>query len=414
MALGMTEGRLIETLGKPEGEMRVGDRIIYTWPSVKVKLVDGVVRDIERRQPVDEVTKLAIRRKQIEAAETRRLEIKRRAEEMGKLRENFSEYYIDIVETGDFEATFSASYRFPELYSGTISTFAPKPPTIGLQSVSSIKLTSEDSPDLPVQSVDDLNQGRKMSHLPVEVWRLGTDRTLDIKVTYAGKLYRKELTKGANPRAKAEVPTLSVMERVFYTAKTATMDWGEPNFQSWLDMGELRRRDGESNLDFGKRCYDYLMENGIYGGDTSSYSSRRPSEVCRTMSNDCGGLSLLFVAAMRANGIPARSLFGRWARCQTNSYGQFHVIAEFYDDRIGWIPVDISAGLEQPDQHFGRAGGNLIVFHIDTDISPLDGFVHGWAQYPLLYVDSPSLNAWADFSEKTKWSVEFLQSGSNQ
>lgn len=320
-----------------------------------------------------------------------------------------SGYYIEIEETGGFEATFSASYRFPELYSGKISTFAPVPPPIDLQSVFSITLTSEDSPNAKAEIVNDLNQGRKMSGLSVEAWTLGRDRTLDIKVTYSGTLYKKELIKGDKPLAK--IPALSDKEKISYTAKTTTMDWGLNNFQHWLNEKGLRRKYNESSLDFGKRCYDYLVENGIYGGDTSSYKSRRPSEVCRTMSNDCGGLSLLFVAVMRANDIPARSLFGRWAQSQTNSYGQFHVIGEFYDDNIGWIPVDMSAGIKRPKQHFGRAGGDLIVFHIDTDISPMDGFVHGWAQYPLIHVDSLLSNPWKGFSEKAKWSVEFVKAG---
>ena len=39
--------------------------------------------------------------------------------------------------------------------------------------------------------------------------------------------------------------------------------------------------------------------------------------VCKDGQSDCGGLSCAMVAVLRANGVPARLLQGRWAQSQT-------------------------------------------------------------------------------------------------
>ena len=110
--------------------------------------------------------------------------------------------------------------------------------------------------------------------------------------------------------------------------------------------------------------------------------------MCKSLANDCGGFALLFVAVMRANAVPARTLFGRWAIQQSDSYGQYHVMAEFFVDKSGWVPVDITGTMphksEDPDALFGTTDGQFLTFHVDTDLEPAQGFQHAWAQYLLV------------------------------
>jgi transglutaminase-like putative cysteine protease len=80
---------------------------------------------------------------------------------------------------------------------------------------------------------------------------------------------------------------------------------------------------------------------------------------------------------MRAHAVPARVLAGRWAKSSTPGaivgdvqYYQQHVKAEFYAERIGWVPVDLSSAVERDRspaglQYFGRDQGNFLTIHID-------------------------------------------------
>ncbi len=118
--------------------------------------------------------------------------------------------------------------------------------------------------------------------------------------------------------------------------------------QDWLDEAGLRRHSGESAVDFGQRVYTYFRTHGAY---TYPPSSAWNSAACsRRLRTDCGGFSLVFVGACRANHIPARLLVGQCFKVRRAGDGmaltggrQAHVIAEFYDPPIGWIPEDISS-----------------------------------------------------------------------
>ena len=75
--------------------------------------------------------------------------------------------------------------------------------------------------------------------------------------------------------------------------------------------------------------------------------------------------------------MPARVLAGRWAKSSKPGaivgdvqYYQQHVKAEFYAERIGWVPVDLSSAVEHDHspaglQYFGRDQGNFLTIHID-------------------------------------------------
>ena len=150
------------------------------------------------------------------------------------------------------------------------------------------------------------------------------------------------------------------------------MDFQSPPFQHWLDDTDLHRSASERDLDFGFRVYQTIRKRYHYHYDPKQ--DRSASKICLTDQSDCSGLSYLFVSAMRANGVPARSLAGRLAKSAltTLDYGQCHVRSEFYADGIGWVPVDMSFGVGSSDRnaglYFGNDPGDLLVIHRDTDL----------------------------------------------
>lgn len=269
--------------------------------------------------------------------------------------------------------------------SGTLEIYAPKPPELASQTLLSCDMLIPAAPDfLWVEVQDESPLLRPLLALDAPVTSNDFLNPLVVELQYEVDLFAQHLSEGTG---SSPVVPLSSEQRAAYLASAPRMDFDAAVFSDWILQAGLSRKAGERDLAFGHRVFRYLTSHATYGvgGD---YDSRRPSVVCQTLTSDCGGLSLLFVASLRANGVPARTLFGRWALSQTGNYGQYHVIAEFYAGGVGWVPVDVAGvvahGIANPDTLFGHTDGLFLAFHEDTDIVAAPGFVHGWAQYVLL------------------------------
>lgn len=81
-----------------------------------------------------------------------------------------------------------------------------------------------------------------------------------------------------------------------------------------------------------KLIYDWIVANCEFvpGG----YGEPNAKSICRSRQGDCTQYSLLFTALCRAIGIPARTLTCEWLT------GGKHVLAEFFLQGYGWVPVD--------------------------------------------------------------------------
>jgi len=86
--------------------------------------------------------------------------------------------------------------------------------------------------------------------------------------------------------------------------------------------------------------------------------------------SDCYGLSIAYVSALRAGGVPARVIVGRWARPSVPGKPQHHCKAEFHLDGVGWVPVDPTVGVESGgEKGFGSDAGDFFIMHVDTDLA---------------------------------------------
>lgn len=188
------------------------------------------------------------------------------------------------------------------------------------------------------------------------------------------------------------VAPLSNDERQRYLRSLRQIDHGIPGFRAWIDGKGLRPRSDESGIEFAKRTLLYLVDSYDYKYERRL--SRRASSVIQQSANDCGGLSNLFVAILRANRIPARVLVGRWAQSMETGHGargvppsQAHILCEFHADGVGWIPVDpvrslLSGHGNRDLPSFGRLN-KFIALHVDTDFH-LDSEVSGRKRVPYL------------------------------
>jgi transglutaminase-like putative cysteine protease len=315
-------------------------------------------------------------------------------------------FHIEARPAFDFKATLTETWTAPYAGSGTLHVYAPVLPELPGQTSVSSRLSAAGKESLRGEPV--IDTGSFLRHLLALRIKPETQLAsggIALRADYEGTLFARRLVRSASP---VPIPDLTAEQRRQYLKMSVTMDHGDPALLQWVSHQSLRRHADEQTTQFAWRVFSYLASNGRDGGDIARYEARRPSRVFATLASDCGGLSLLFVAIMRANGIPARTLFGRWAIPQTTEYGQYHVIAEFFVPNSGWVPVDVSATVvhRPKDQSawFGNTDGQFLTFHIDTDLEPASGFRHAWAQYLLLRWDG-SGDFWKGHRVESRWSV---------
>ena len=168
------------------------------------------------------------------------------------------------------------------------------------------------------------------------------------------------------------VAALPMAQRTAALADTPMIDWTSEAFQKGLDRADLRPHEGEHAIVFTQRVLRHVRSlNYSYTAEMD----RCASHVLTMGTSDCGGLGALTVATLRAAGVPARLLVGRWAKSAKPTdqleglpYGQWHVKLEFYVDGIGWIPADAATGMQDPTAWFGRQNADFITLHVDPGV----------------------------------------------
>jgi transglutaminase-like putative cysteine protease len=246
----------------------------------------------------------------------------------------------------------------------------------------------------------------------------GDSRRVDWRVEIVGQFQTRQLVDGP-PTSTTPMVAPAPGE---FLASTESINWDSEDFGKWLDSSGLRRTEGESAVHFGKRVYDYFKANGRY--EYPPTSAWNAAAVSRRLHTDCGGFSLVFVAACRANKIPARLLVGQCFKARKEANGsveltgerQTHVIAEFFDPQIGWIPEDISSlFLKMPGyadyDFFGRDPGYFFAWHFDADFHfdlPRKDNAHiQWIQNPSLWFSADADDA--NDSASHHWTVDTLK-----
>lgn len=131
-------------------------------------------------------------------------------------------------------------------------------------------------------------------------------------------------------------------------------------------------------MDFARRVFRAVTQGWKY--DYQPGQDRQVSKLTAVKGTDCGGMCLLFTAALRANDIPARLLAGRWAESSRPgeavggvAYHQAHVKAEFFAAGVGWVPVDPASAVlhdqsKEGVRYFGNDAGDFLTLHIDSDL----------------------------------------------
>ncbi len=124
-------------------------------------------------------------------------------------------------------------------------------------------------------------------------------------------------------------------------------------------IGDKMWKDADDIIDYARLCYEYVAYNFIY--QDSDEDIVGIGYIRDTEKGDCGTLSSVFISLLRYKGIPSRHV----AAVRTN--GATHVWAEFYLEKYGWIPVDVTKkSLDRSGDYFGYYGGDAIVVSKDV------------------------------------------------
>lgn len=316
-------------------------------------------------------------------------------------------FFIEAKPAFTFQASLVEHWVNPRTGAGTLHLYAPVLPELPGQRKVATRLAVPGKDAIRADHLVELSASKRpMLALSIRSDVLSPKAGITARLEYEGVLYARTLKRGAAPEM---VPALKDEERHEYLATAPSMDFDAPRFTEWIDKQGLKRRAGEGVMPFGHRVFTHFIKHGEYRTDIpGGYEGARPSQACTRFAGSCGGLSILYVAVMRANGVPARTFFGRWAVPQDGENGQHHVTAEFFVEKSGWVPVDVSAAMFHKSidryEFFGKSDGRFLAFHVDTDLEPFKGFRHGWAQYlcPLWIGEG---DQWKDHKIDTKWDV---------
>lgn len=279
------------------------------------------------------------------------------------------------IEATDHE-TVSATITYETLARNCIvsrwTAFLPEPPE--LPSQTGVKTTSTPTGKVVAEKSP---LARNVRMIDLQIAKPAPGAEFKVRLEIRATLRSRELVPLAKGESPPTVTSLTPTEKKYYLAPSNLVDFDAKPFRDWLEAKKLRLQKNEQPLTLAARVLEELRDDFKYRYD--ELEDKRASAVCTRAGTDCGGMTNLFVAVMRANEIPARALIGRLALPRKPGamptdleFDRPHARAEMYVEGVGWVPVDPSyavATKENPVTAFiGHDPGDLLVLHVDFDL----------------------------------------------
>jgi len=152
-----------------------------------------------------------------------------------------------------------------------------------------------------------------------------------------------------------------------YTGKSGEIV--DPNHPEIERIAKQIASESKDSLEFARNAYLYVSENYKYLNPGTGLHPL--NKLLEDGGGDCGNLSSIYISLLRNQGIPARHLVA------LRPDGSAHVWADFYMQKYGWIPVDVTYRLgdkSKTQDFFGRVsvGSNGIILSRDVDLSVMN------------------------------------------
>ena len=297
-------------------------------------------------------------------------------------------YRLQSQRTARVEATMTYDIRAEMLEASEWLLFAPILPTTAGQS--DVQSTTTPA-GKQITELSELKRPLLLARVDANTDKL--KHAAKMAVNYEATLWSRRLIP-LQPGEKAPpVKDPTATEREAALRAAGDLSFKSEELKNWQMKHNLTRGEDESEIDFARRVFIAIRKEFTY--DYQPEMDRAPAAVCQAGKSDCGGLSHLFVATLRSQGIPARTLAGRWAisadpneKLNGHAYFQYHVKAEFFAAGVGWVPVDIASGIlhdrsREGLYYFGYDAGDFLTQHIDGNLE-VDSIHFGKQQLPVL------------------------------
>jgi transglutaminase-like putative cysteine protease len=148
-----------------------------------------------------------------------------------------------------------------------------------------------------------------------------------------------------------------------------------------------------TQLEKAKDIYDYVFRTMKYDKTGEGWGHGDTLWACDSKHGNCTDFHSVFISMARAEKIPARFQIGFPLPADKHSaeIPGYHCWAEFYLDKTGWVPVDISEAWKHQEKHdyfFGAHDVNRVQFTQGRDLKlkpaqdgpPLNYFVYPYAE----------------------------------
>ena len=281
-------------------------------------------------------------------------------------------FVLETAKSKTIKTVYEFEIHLPNLAVEEWILFAAQAPNLPSQTVTKTVLSHDGE---PARDHGPRNHAILRARVPATNETL--KHTVSARIAVNAALYSRHLAPRKRGQTYPDVTEPSEAELERSTAETELLNFSDEKFQTWLRDEKLHRKRKEQNLDFARRTFLAITQSYEY--DYAAKMDRQASHLCEANKTDCGGMCVLFIAALRANDVPARLLCGRWAKsskpgAELNgvAYNQQHVKAEFFAERIGWVPVDLSSAVlhDESDeglQYFGHDCGDFLTIHVDPE-----------------------------------------------
>lgn len=145
-------------------------------------------------------------------------------------------------------------------------------------------------------------------------------------------------------RIRASEPYRKDQAYRYYTGRDG--DHIDPENADIARIARTLGMEAKDPIDYTRLAYRHIMKTYRHKND----SRFRPlAEVIASSEGQSAELCSVYISLLRARGIPARHAMGFLYN------GASHVIAEFFVEGYGWIPVDVTFQLLEPDKdYFGN------------------------------------------------------------
>lgn len=256
-----------------------------------------------------------------------------------------------VIIFGDFQ-TFNYTLKYHLRNPTLLPTFreiALPPSIIGKQETVVIDL---DPKPLSVRTDTDGN-------ILAKYW-LWPWQEIRISLTGAAKTYNQEISLGNGSKEQNYNSYLKslILPQPFWEVTDA-------------NVGQIvagLKIDSVSNVQTAKRIYDYVVTTLQYNQNKGFDTRLGATAVLKEPTNAvCGEFADLFVTMCRAAGIPARELEGyadTGSATRPVTSDVLHAWAEFYDEALGWVPVDPTWGNTAKTDFFTHLDSTRLVLAI--------------------------------------------------